>query len=192
MPGRVGQVVGAHLGHHLENPRHIDIDHHVPLKNAHISGGWRWSPERKEEYANYLGAENHLIAISARHNRSKGARGPEEWAPPDNSLWCQYATDWAEIKERWELSMTPVESEIVMDMIGTCENPPVFEVESRGRAGGRREQADCGAGEDGLRVLRGGRGSWGGTGAGKPGRRQGIPGGDGAERAGRRRGRDNM
>ena len=26
--------------------------------------------------------------------------------------------------------MTPVEAEIVMDMIGTCENPPRFEVET--------------------------------------------------------------
>ena len=27
--------------------------------------------------------------------------------------------------------MTPVESEIVMDMLGTCENPPEYEVEVR-------------------------------------------------------------
>ena len=27
--------------------------------------------------------------------------------------------------------MTPVESEIVMDMLGTCEEPPDFEVETR-------------------------------------------------------------
>ena len=27
--------------------------------------------------------------------------------------------------------MTPVESEIVMDMMGTCENPPAYEVEIR-------------------------------------------------------------
>ena len=27
--------------------------------------------------------------------------------------------------------MTPVESEIVMDMLGTCKNPPKFEVEIR-------------------------------------------------------------
>ena len=69
--------------------------------------------------------------MTARDNLGKGARGPEEWAPPDNDLWCQYALDWAEIKELWGLTMTPVESEIVMDMLGTCENPPEYEVEIR-------------------------------------------------------------
>ena len=126
-----GRWWAPHLGHHLENPRHIDVDHHVPLKNAHDSGGWTWDAERKEAYANYLEDDDHLVAISSRHNRSKGARGPEEWAPPDNSLWCQYAFDWAEIKATWGLTMTPVESHIVMDMIGTCEVPPDFEVETR-------------------------------------------------------------
>ena len=125
-----GQWWAPHLGHHLGNPSHIDVDHHVPLKNAHLSGGWAWTPETKEEYANYLGEENHLVAISARHNRSKGARGPEEWAPPDNALWCDYALDWAVIKEKWDLTMTTRESEIVMDMLGTCENPPEYEVET--------------------------------------------------------------
>ena len=85
----------------------------------------------REEYANYLEDPAHLVAISSRHNRSKGARGPEEWAPPDNGIWCDYATDWAEIKQEWGLTMTPVESEIVMDMLGTCEDPPKFEVEIR-------------------------------------------------------------
>ena len=125
-----GQWWAPHLGHHLGNPTHIDVDHHVPLKNAHLSGAWAWSPAEKERYANYLGEENHLVAISSRHNRSKGARGPEEWAPPDNALWCDYASDWAEIKDRWALTMTPVESETVMAMLGTCENPPKFELET--------------------------------------------------------------
>ena len=126
-----GRWWAPHLGHHLGNPGHIDVDHHVPLKNAHLSGGWAWDPERKEQYANYLEDPDHLVVISSRHNRSKGARGPEEWAPPDNDLWCEYATDWAEIKERWGLTMTPVESAIVMDMLGTCEAPVRFEVETR-------------------------------------------------------------
>ena len=125
-----GQWWAPHLGHHLGNPRHIDVDHHVPLKNAHLSGGWQWDADRKQEYANDLTDPAHLVAISARHNRRKGARGPEEWAPPDNEVWCQYALDWAEIKQRWELTMTQRESEIVMDMLGTCENPPEYEVET--------------------------------------------------------------
>ena len=125
-----GRWWAPHLGHHLGNPSQIDVDHHVPLKNAHLSSGWAWSPAEKERYANYLGEETHLVAISSRHNRSKGARGPEEWAPPDNALWCDYATDWAQVKQQWELTMTPVESEIVMDMIGTCEDPPEYAVET--------------------------------------------------------------
>ena len=124
-----GRWWAPYLEHHLGNPGHIDVDHTVPLKNAHLSGAWAWSLEEKERYANFLEDPDHLVAISARHNRSKGARGPEEWAPPDNSLWCNYALDWTEIKHRWGLTMTPYEADIVMDMLGTCEVPPRFEVE---------------------------------------------------------------
>ena len=123
-----GRWYGAFTGVYLEDPGDLDIDHLVPLKNAHLSGAWAWNPAMKEEYANYLGEENHLIAVTASANRSKGAKGPEEWGPPEQSYWCDYATDWAEIKEWWELTMTKVESEIVMDMLGTCENPPDVEV----------------------------------------------------------------
>ena len=28
-----------------------------------------------------------------RANRSKVARGPEEWRPLDEACWCRYATD---------------------------------------------------------------------------------------------------
>ena len=62
-----------------------------------------------------------MVAISSRHNRSKGARGPEEWKPPDDELRCQYATDWAEIKGRWELTMTEPEADAVAEMLDTCE-----------------------------------------------------------------------
>ena len=130
-----GKWWAPHLQHHLGNPGHIDVDHTVPLKNAHLSGAWAWSADKKEAYANYLTDPAHLVAISARHNRSKGARGPEEWAPPDNALWCNYALDWTEIKHRWGLTMTPVESEIVMDMLGTCQVPPEFEVETLDHVG---------------------------------------------------------
>ena len=123
-----GRWYGAYTGAFVEDPGNLDIDHLVPLKNAHQSGGWRWPPEKKEQYANDLSDPDHLIAVTAGANRSKGARGPEEWAPPDSGYWCEYATDWAEVKYRWLLTMTPRESEIVMDMLYTCLVPPEVEV----------------------------------------------------------------
>ena len=124
-----GRWFGALTSVYVEDPSDLDIDHLVPLKNAHLSGAWRWDADMRQEYANYLEEEDHLIAVTAGANRSKGAKGPEEWGPPDLDYWCQYATDWTEVKARWGLTMTKVESEIVMDMLGTCENPPDMEVE---------------------------------------------------------------
>ena len=49
-----GRWYGAFTGVYLEDPGDLDIDHLVPLKNAHLSGGWSWDAEMREEYANYL------------------------------------------------------------------------------------------------------------------------------------------
>ena len=120
-----GRWYGAFTGTYFEDPGDVDVDHMVPLKNAHNSGGWDWSPAMKEEYANNLGDDDHLIAVQDNANQSKGARGPDEWMPPDETYWCQYATDWAEIKERWSLTMTEPEAGAVVEMLNTCEDPPV-------------------------------------------------------------------
>ena len=118
-----GRWYGAFASVYVEAPGDLDIDHLVPLKNAHDSGGWAWSSARKEQYANYLGDPDHLIAVTKGANRSKGAKGPEEWRPPDEGYWCQYATDWTEVKMEWGLTMTQRETEAVIVMLDTCEEP---------------------------------------------------------------------
>ncbi len=70
-----------------------------------------------------MGDPDHLIAVTRGANRSKGANGPEEWRPPDEGYWCQYAMDWTEVKMKWGLSMTQSETEAVIDMLDTCEEP---------------------------------------------------------------------
>ena len=55
-----GRWWAPYLQHHLGNPGHIDVDHTVPLRNAHLSGAWAWSPEEKERYANDLTDPDHL------------------------------------------------------------------------------------------------------------------------------------
>ena len=95
----------------------------MPLGNAHQSGAWVWPAERKELYANHLDDAHHLIAVTASANRSKGARGPDQWKPEDESYWCQYAIDWATIKNTWNLTVTDPEYRALADMLATCDNP---------------------------------------------------------------------
>ena len=98
----------------------VDIDHMVPLKNAHDSGAWAWDAAQKERYANDLGYPGHLIAVEDGVNASKGASGPEKWKPPDTSSWCQYATDWATIKATWNLTVTQPEYDALRSMLASC------------------------------------------------------------------------
>jgi hypothetical protein len=62
----------------------------------------------------------HLIAVKASANRSKGARGPEQWLPENESYICQYISDWEAIKKRWELSMTESEEIMIQEIKSTC------------------------------------------------------------------------
>ena len=82
---------GPYTGQSFTEASDVDIDHLVPLKNAHLSGGWQWDDDRREDYANSMAADNHLVAVEKYANRAKGARGPEDWQPPDQSYHCQYA-----------------------------------------------------------------------------------------------------
>ena len=107
----------------MTDPGKLYIDHMVPLGNAHASGAWKWSAERREQYANYLADPQNLIAVTASANRSKGARGPEEWRPDDRSYWCQYAVDWITIKDTWELTATTAEFTALEEMLATCDVP---------------------------------------------------------------------
>ena len=79
----------------------IDIDHIIPLKWAHGHGGDRWSDAKKKAFAN---DPENLMATSSSANRSKGAKGPDEWMPAINR--CSYAQRWEELIEKYGLVTT--------------------------------------------------------------------------------------
>ena len=121
-----GQWLAPYSAITVTNPRNLDVDHMVPLRNAHTSGAWAWTAERKRFYANYLDDRQHLIAVTARANSSKGARGPEDWKPDDQTYWCQYAIDWITVKSTWELTKARDEHGALTVMLNTCQDPPTL------------------------------------------------------------------
>ena len=116
-----GEWLDPFTGDVLTSARDLDVDHMVPLSNAHRSGAWAWDAARRRAYANDLSYANHLIAVTNSVNRAKSDQGPERWKPPDESYWCQYATDWANIKADWGLSATQPEWDALLSMTATCD-----------------------------------------------------------------------
>ena len=108
----------------FDDPAKLDIDHMVPLHNAHVSGASNWPLETKINFYNDLSDPQHLIAVSSSANRSKGSRGPEVWKPVNDAYWCQYAYSWIEIKARWNLSVSEIELQALQEMLNSCKGLP--------------------------------------------------------------------
>ena len=102
----------------------FDIDHRVPLKEAWGSGAWRWDELTRREYANDLGFDDSLIAVSASSNRSKSDRDPAEWLPSLDI--CGYAKSWIAVKFRWRLSVDTTEKSALRRILTTCS--PLMQV----------------------------------------------------------------
>ncbi|KAI2075494.1 hypothetical protein LOZ37_003519 [Ophidiomyces ophidiicola] len=78
-----------------------------------------WSAARRQEFANDL-TNPQLIAVTAKSNRAKGDKGPENWKPPRTSYHCTYAKMWVKVKSAYSLSVNEEEKAALTEMLGTC------------------------------------------------------------------------
>lgn len=116
---------------YLQGPGSLDIDHMVPLAEAWDSGASGWSAKEREAYANDLGDDRALIAVSASSNRSKADQDPSSWLPPAAGYRCQYVTDWVADKTRWGLSIDTTEHAALTDILAHCPDVPVTVTQAR-------------------------------------------------------------
>ena len=105
-------------GKQITVARKLDVDHIVPLKWASDHGAAVWSLKKKERFAN---DPINLLAVDSGLNRSKGAKGPSEWMPPNHSFRCDYLGLWKKVlREYPSLSMTKKENRVYMRQLDAC------------------------------------------------------------------------
>ncbi|MFW5469514.1 GmrSD restriction endonuclease domain-containing protein [Knoellia sp. CPCC 206435] len=114
-----GSWLDPYTGLTWDQAAEVQIDHVVALANAHRSGGWAWTAQQKEAFANDMLAPE-LVAVEGSVNQAKADSGPESWKPPLTSAWCDYATDWATVKRKYALTVTQAEYDALGQMLATC------------------------------------------------------------------------
>lgn len=129
------------------DPSLLDIDHMIPLAEAHRSGAYAWTSEQRESFANDLENQDALIAVWLSQNRSKGDRDPSEWLPINEGFHKEYAIQWARIKVKYDLSADSVELRVLRNLIGEDSTSlgAVFPRES--------EEVQCFGGDEGSSSM---------------------------------------
>jgi len=120
-----GEWIDPYTGTVVTDAGLLDIDHLVPLEEAHLSGAWAWDRDRKRNFFNDM---SHLLASGRSANRSKGSRGPARWLPEWGEGRCGYIESWVQAKPRWDLTEDDGEAAVIGYMRKICADggvPPL-------------------------------------------------------------------
>jgi hypothetical protein len=112
-----GEWAGPYSGEIFRSARDIDIDHVIPLNYASQNGGFSWSLQKKEAFAN---DPLNLLAVSSTENRKKGAKGPAKYLPT-GIYECPYVKRWLAIAAKYELTLAFDDLEKITDILKGCE-----------------------------------------------------------------------
>jgi len=101
----------------IQNASDIDIDHLVPLAWSWNRGAGQWSREKRRKFANDL---INLWPVEAALNRSKGAKGPDQWLPPAGQ--CGYVARFVRIVKQYQLKPKAAEGEWMRAFLKRCRS----------------------------------------------------------------------
>ena len=112
-----GTWLGAYTNTSFNKTSQLDIDHIVPLKEAHISGASKWENKDKNQFFNDL---DNLIPVSRSANRSKGSKDPGTWLPANKAFHCAYIQKWVAIKKKYDLDYDAKEQDAINNILKDC------------------------------------------------------------------------
>lgn len=93
-----GRWISPYTNNIITDATILDVDHIVPLKYLHDAGAYKRSYEERKLMAN---DPINLWVVELSLNRSKGAKGPSEWLPPENQ--CQYMLRFSRVLKKYDL-----------------------------------------------------------------------------------------
>lgn len=116
----IGKWLSIYDNKIITNARELDIDHLVSLAEADRSGAYLWDKERKKRFANDLGLDFSLVAVSAESNREKSDKDPSSFKPKFGL--CEYTYGVIAVKWRWDLTIDKKEMLALKENLASCED----------------------------------------------------------------------
>ena len=86
-----------------------------------------WNADTRKRFANDLGTQYDLLAVSGHSNESKGDDGPDEWLPPRKAYDCRYMANYTGVLWRWRLTIDAREKAFLTKHLSRCGWPRVTE-----------------------------------------------------------------
>ncbi|WP_240674831.1 excalibur calcium-binding domain-containing protein [Cellulomonas endophytica] len=122
-----GRWYSSYDGAERTSASDVDVDHTVALAEAWASGAGAWTASTRRAFANDLGFDGSLVAVTVDVDRSKGDQEPRQWLPPAGAeAACQFLVDWVAVKWRWQLTMDADEkSRIAVWLAKECDDVAV-------------------------------------------------------------------
>lgn len=102
-----------YTGKVLRDVADVAVDHIVPLTNAHETGGAQWPEEKKQAFAN---DPDNLVTVKKDIKNEKADQSPDQWRPPNQKYWKEYAYRWRAVKEKYGLEIADAERKAIDEM----------------------------------------------------------------------------
>lgn len=95
----------------------VQLDHLIPLSEAHDSGAAEWPQQQREAFAQDM---TNLIAVDGPTNNAKGAKDAGQWLPPNDAYLCSYIAGQVQVKAEYGLSMDAAEAQRITEILDHC------------------------------------------------------------------------
>ncbi|MEY2814009.1 MAG: hypothetical protein RL579_914 [Actinomycetota bacterium] len=101
----------------VKSSMEVQIDHVVALSNAWQTGAFKFTLEKRTQFAN---DPDNLLAVQGRLNSQKGDGDAATWLPPLKSYQCTYVSKQISVKAKYGLWVTAPEKAAMKNILAKC------------------------------------------------------------------------